>query len=91
MAVALIGLGQMGSGMAANLLAAGKPSVVAAGAADDLDAAQPLFDAIGAGTHRVGNRAVMTAAAKLAFNAGIPAVMHDGAVPHRSHPTIGES
>ncbi|WP_447761324.1 NAD(P)-dependent oxidoreductase [Sphingopyxis panaciterrae] len=58
-----------------DVAAAGKLSVIAAGAADDLDAAQPLFDAIGAATHRVGDRPVMAAAAKLACNAGIPAVM----------------
>jgi 3-hydroxyisobutyrate dehydrogenase-like beta-hydroxyacid dehydrogenase len=58
-----------------DVAAAGKLSVIAAGAADDLDVAQPLFDAIGAATHRVGDRPVMAAAAKLAFNAGIPAIM----------------
>jgi 3-hydroxyisobutyrate dehydrogenase-like beta-hydroxyacid dehydrogenase len=58
-----------------DVAAAGKLSVIAAGAADDLDGAQPLFDAIGAATHRVGDRPVMAAAAKLAFNAGIPAIM----------------
>jgi 3-hydroxyisobutyrate dehydrogenase-like beta-hydroxyacid dehydrogenase len=143
MDVALIRLGQMGSGMAANLLAAGhqvtvwnrdrtkaerfaalgatvaadlaeaaRANIVMTMLADDAaieavvfgnggllaagsgllhvsrstvsvdlagrlaaaHAAQPLFDAIGAGTHRVGNRAAMAAAAKLAFNAGIPAI-----------------
>lgn len=58
-----------------DVAAAGKLSVIAAGSADDLDAAQPLFDAVGAATHRVGDRPVMAAAAKLACNAGIPAVM----------------
>ncbi|MEH7871312.1 NAD(P)-dependent oxidoreductase [Rhizobium laguerreae] len=58
-----------------DVAAAGKLSVIAAGAADDLDVAQPLFNAIGAATHRVGGRPVMAAAAKLAFNAGIPAIM----------------
>jgi 3-hydroxyisobutyrate dehydrogenase-like beta-hydroxyacid dehydrogenase len=58
-----------------NVAAAGKLSVIAAGAADDLDAAQPLFDAIGAGTHRVGDRPVMAAAAKVALNAGILVIM----------------
>lgn len=55
--------------------AAGKLSVIAAGAAEDLDLAQPLFDAIGAGTQRVGDRPVMAAAVKIALNAGIPAIM----------------
>ncbi|WP_205926662.1 NAD(P)-dependent oxidoreductase [Rhizobium sp. P28RR-XV] len=71
-----------------DVAAAGKLSVIAAGAADDLDVAQPLFDAIGAATHRVGDRPVMAAAAKLAFNAGIPGhhADADGAVPHRCRP-----
>lgn len=54
---------------------AGKLSVIAAGAAEDLDFAQPLFDAIGAGTQRVGDRPVMAAAVKVALKAGIPAIM----------------
>lgn len=58
-----------------DVAAAGKLSVIAAGTAEDLDVAQPLFDAIGAGTHRVGDRPVMAAAAKVALNAGIPAIM----------------
>jgi 3-hydroxyisobutyrate dehydrogenase-like beta-hydroxyacid dehydrogenase len=58
-----------------DVAAAGNLSVIAAGAADDLDVAQPLFDAIGAGIHRVGDRPAMAAAVKLALNAGIPAVM----------------
>jgi 3-hydroxyisobutyrate dehydrogenase-like beta-hydroxyacid dehydrogenase len=58
-----------------DVAAAGKLSVIAAGAVEDLDVAQPLFDAIGAGTHRVGDRPAMAAAVKLALNAGIPAVM----------------
>lgn len=58
-----------------DVAAAGKLSVIAAGAAEDLDVAQPLFDAIGAGTQRVGDRPAMAAAAKVALNAGIPAVM----------------
>jgi len=58
-----------------DVAAAGKLSVIAAGAAEDLDVAQPLFDAIGAGTQRAGDRPVMAAAAKLAFNGGIPAIM----------------
>ena len=49
--------------------------MIAAGAAEDLDAAQPLFDAIGAETQRVGDRPVMAAAVKIALNAGIPAIM----------------
>jgi len=58
-----------------DVAAAGKLSVIVAGAADDLDVAQPLFDAIGAGTHWVGDRPVMAAAAKAVLNAGIPAIM----------------
>jgi 3-hydroxyisobutyrate dehydrogenase-like beta-hydroxyacid dehydrogenase len=58
-----------------DVAAAGKLSVIAAGATEDLDCAQPLFDAIGAGTQRVGDRPVMAAAAKVALNAGIPAIM----------------
>lgn len=49
--------------------------MIAAGAAEDLNVAQPLFDAIGATTQRVGDRPVTAAAAKLALNAGIPAIM----------------
>jgi len=58
-----------------DVAAAGRLSVIAAGAAEDLNVAQPLFDAIGATTQRVGDRPVMAAAAKLALNAGIPAIM----------------
>lgn len=58
-----------------DVAAAGKLSVIAAGATEDLDVAQPLFDAIGAGTQRVGDRPVMAAAVKVALNAGIPAIM----------------
>lgn len=55
--------------------AAGKLSVIAAGAFADLDAAQPLFDAIGSGTFRMGERPVMAAAAKIAANFGITAII----------------
>ncbi|MEN0073750.1 MAG: NAD(P)-dependent oxidoreductase [Paracraurococcus sp.] len=58
-----------------DVAAAGKLAVIAAGAAADLDAVQPLFDAIGAGTTRMGERPVMAAAAKIALNAGIPAII----------------
>lgn len=58
-----------------DVAAAGKLSVIAAGAEEDLDVAQPLFDAIGAGTQRVGDRPVMAAAVKVALNAGIPTIM----------------
>lgn len=58
-----------------DVAAAGKLSVIAAGSANDLDAVQPLFDAIGAGTVRIGDRPVMAAAAKIALNAGIPALI----------------
>ncbi|RAI59952.1 NAD(P)-dependent oxidoreductase [Roseicella frigidaeris] len=55
--------------------AAGRLSVIAAGPPADLDAAQPLFEAIGAGTTRMGERPVMATAAKIALNAGIPAII----------------
>ncbi|NOG72227.1 NAD(P)-dependent oxidoreductase [Roseicella sp. DB1501] len=58
-----------------DVAAAGRLAVIAAGAAADLDAVQPLFDAIGAGTTRMGERPVMAAAAKIALNAGIPAII----------------
>ncbi len=55
--------------------AAGKLSVVAAGASADLDALQPLFDAVGAATFRMGERPMMAAAAKIALNFGITAII----------------
>lgn len=55
--------------------AAGKLSVLAAGAPADLDAVQPLFDAIGSGTFRIGERPVMAVAAKIAVNFGITAII----------------
>ena len=55
--------------------AAGKLSVIAAGASADLDTAQPLFDAIGSGTFRMGERPVMATAAKIAANFGIAAII----------------
>ena len=55
--------------------AAGKLSVIAAGSLADLDAAQPLFDAIGAHTFRMGERPVMAAAAKIAANFAITAII----------------
>lgn len=58
-----------------DVAAAGELSVIAAGAADDLDRAAPLLDAIGARTIRVGNRPAMAAAAKAAANFGIAAVI----------------
>jgi 3-hydroxyisobutyrate dehydrogenase-like beta-hydroxyacid dehydrogenase len=58
-----------------DVAAAGKLAVIAAGAADDLDRVEPLLAAIGASTHRIGERPVMAAAAKIALNAGIPAIM----------------
>lgn len=58
-----------------DVAAAGRLAVIAAGAAADLDAVQPLFDAIGAGTTRMDERPVMAAAAKIALNAGIPAII----------------
>ena len=58
-----------------DMAAAGKLAVIAAGSVDDLDRMQPLFDAIGVGTHRIGDRPMMAAAAKIALNAGIPTIM----------------
>ncbi|WP_198045898.1 NAD(P)-dependent oxidoreductase [Novosphingobium aquimarinum] len=55
--------------------AAGKLSVLAAGAPSDLDTAQPLFDAIGSGTFRIGEDPVMAVAVKLATNFGISAII----------------
>ena len=55
--------------------AAGKLSVLAAGAPADLDTAQPLFDAIGSGTFRIGEEPVMAVAVKLAANFGITAII----------------
>ncbi len=55
--------------------AAGKLSVLAAGASADLDTAQPLFDAIGSGTFRIGDDPVMAVAVKLAANFGITAII----------------
>lgn len=52
-----------------DVAAAGKLSVIAAGALEDLAAAQPLFDAIGAATHWVGDRPVVAAGVKVALNA----------------------
>ena len=58
-----------------DVAAAGRLSIIAAGPAADLDAAQPLFDAIGAHTIRMGEHPVMAAAAKIALNVGIPAII----------------
>jgi len=58
-----------------DVAAAGKLAVIAAGSTEDLGRVQPLFDAIGAVTHRIGERPAMAAAAKIALNAGIPAIM----------------
>jgi 3-hydroxyisobutyrate dehydrogenase-like beta-hydroxyacid dehydrogenase len=58
-----------------DVAAAGKLSVIAAGPLDDLDAAQPCFDAIGARTIRMGDRPAMAAAAKVAANFGIAAII----------------
>jgi len=55
--------------------AAGKLSVIAAGTKSDLATAQPLFDAIGSGTFIMGDRPVMAAAAKIATNFGITAII----------------
>ncbi len=58
-----------------DVAAAGRLSVIAAGAANDLDAAQPAFDSIGSKTLRVGERPAMAAAAKAAVNFGIAAII----------------
>lgn len=58
-----------------DVAAAGMLSVIAAGALDELDPVQPLFDAIGRNTIRIGERPAMAAAAKIALNAGIPAII----------------
>lgn len=58
-----------------DVAATGRLSVIAAGPAADLDAAQPAFDAIGAKTIRMGERPAMAAAAKTALNFGIAAVI----------------
>ena len=58
-----------------DVAAAGRLSVIAAGLSGDLDAAQPLFDAIGSRTIRMGERPVMAAAAKIALNFGIAAII----------------
>ncbi|KQM21990.1 NAD(P)-dependent oxidoreductase [Novosphingobium sp. Leaf2] len=58
-----------------DVAAAGKLSIVAAGPPADLDAAQPGFDAFGARTIRLGDRPAMAAAAKVALNFGIAAVI----------------
>lgn len=54
-----------------DIAAAGHLSVIAAGHAVDLDEAQPVFDAIGSKTLRMGDRPVMAAASKVAANFGI--------------------
>lgn len=55
--------------------AAGKLSVIAGGSSADLDAAQPLFEAIGSGTFRMGESPLTAAAAKIAANFGITAII----------------
>jgi 3-hydroxyisobutyrate dehydrogenase-like beta-hydroxyacid dehydrogenase len=58
-----------------DVAAAGKLAVIAAGGADDLAAAAPLFEAIGTRTIVMGERPAMAAAAKAAANFGIAAVI----------------
>jgi 3-hydroxyisobutyrate dehydrogenase-like beta-hydroxyacid dehydrogenase len=58
-----------------DVAAAGQLSVIAAGPAGDLDAVQPLFDAMGSKTLRMGDRPVMAAASKVAANFGIAAII----------------
>ncbi len=58
-----------------DVAAAGNLSIIASGDATDLDRAQPLFDAIGTKTLRMGDRPVMAAAFKVAANFGIAAII----------------
>lgn len=58
-----------------DVAAAGKLSVIAAGAEPDLDRAAPVLDAIGAKTIRMGDRPAMAAAAKAAANFGIASII----------------
>jgi len=58
-----------------DIAASGNLSVIAAGSATDMDEAQPLFDALGSKTLRMGDRPVMAAAAKVAANFGIAAII----------------
>jgi 3-hydroxyisobutyrate dehydrogenase-like beta-hydroxyacid dehydrogenase len=58
-----------------DVAAVGRLSIIAAGPIADLDEAQPLFDAIGSKTLRMGERPVMAAASKAAANFGIAAII----------------
>jgi 3-hydroxyisobutyrate dehydrogenase-like beta-hydroxyacid dehydrogenase len=58
-----------------DVAAAGELSIIAAGDAEVLDRVQPLFDAIGNKTLRMGDRPVMAAASKVAANFGIAAII----------------
>jgi len=58
-----------------DVAASGRLSIIAAGPTPDLDEAQPLFDAIGSKTLRMGERPVMAAASKAAANFGIAAII----------------
>lgn len=58
-----------------DVAASGNLSMIAAGAESDLEAAQPLFDAIGAKTLHMGDKPVMAAASKVAANFGIASVI----------------
>lgn len=58
-----------------DVAAAGKLSIIAAGPVADLDEAQPFFDVIGGKTLRMGERPGMAAAAKVAANFGIAAII----------------
>jgi 3-hydroxyisobutyrate dehydrogenase-like beta-hydroxyacid dehydrogenase len=58
-----------------DVAAAGALSIIAAGAAADLDQVQPVFDAIGSKTICMGERPAMAAAAKVAANFGIASMI----------------
>jgi 3-hydroxyisobutyrate dehydrogenase-like beta-hydroxyacid dehydrogenase len=58
-----------------DVAAVGRLSIIAAGPVSDLDEAQPLLDAIGSKTIRMGERPVMAAASKAAANFGIAAII----------------
>ena len=58
-----------------DVAAVGRLSIIAAGPVSDLDQVQPLFDAIGSKTIRMGERPVMAAASKAAANFGIAAII----------------
>ncbi len=58
-----------------DVAAAGKLSIITAGADEDLERLQPLFEVIGAKVLRMGAEPVMAAASKLAANFSIAAII----------------